>query len=246
MPEGRRVFSEEQAAEILQRAARLQEAENSGTPYTPGITEAELARIATEAGIDSAFLNQALAGMSEPEQKERLLKFVNEAVRVVEGELDPEDFDLIVDGLPTTSHNKMGRNLTQIGRQVSGTVWVKQSNANLEVKSRNGRTRISVKTNPFFPLFGTLYPAFIGSVMAIAIASENNVPWVGAAIAAGLIAAASIGAPLWLKATHRAGEALADDLAEKAKNAIGPLEENLNRATPVMSEETATHQDERV
>ena len=134
MPEGRRVFSEEQAADILQRAARLQEAENSGTPYTPGITEAELMRIATEAGIDPSFLGKALDGMTEPERKERLLKFVNEAVRVVDGELDPEDFDLVVDGLPTHSNNKKGRTLTQIGRQVSGTVWVKNSHANLEVK----------------------------------------------------------------------------------------------------------------
>lgn len=56
MSGGKRIFSEQEASEILQRAAKLQEEDRESDPaYTPGITAEELERIAHEAGIDPNF-----------------------------------------------------------------------------------------------------------------------------------------------------------------------------------------------
>jgi len=240
LPERKPVYSEKEAAEILQRAAKIQENAQEGAPYTPGVTEDELFRIATEAGIAPEFLQRALAGKTESERRETLLRYANEAIRVVEGELDPEDFDLVVEGLPRNFNNKMGQPLTQIGRQVSGTISLKGGHAQVEVKARRGRTRISVKTLGFFPLFGTIYPAFIGSAIAIAATAERGLVGVGLGIAAGLCITASAIAPIWLKALHREGEKLADDLASKTEEALGDTRTHAASATPVFADEEAT------
>jgi hypothetical protein len=229
----KRIFSEQEAGEILQRAARLQV--EKGETYASGITEDELAKMAAEAGISREALLQAIQGLPESETKRRFLKLVSEESRVIDGELDPGDLDLVVGGLRSMRHD----GLKQIGRQVGGRVWFHGGMMHLAVTSRQGRTRVDVRTNAFFPLFFTLYPAFISSMLMITgtAARGNALPGVlGACVA---WAAASIIAPIWLRATHRSGKALADRMADKVTEAISTNRDAIAQATPVISEAVA-------
>ena len=93
----KRVFSEQEATEIMQRAVRLQESSQTGDEYTPGVTLEELQRIAEEAGIDTRFLDKAVAGVDTEEKSTiGVFNLAEEFERVVEGEMDPEDFDKIL------------------------------------------------------------------------------------------------------------------------------------------------------
>ncbi len=146
---GKRIFSEQEASEILQRAAKLQEDDrDSHSSYTPGITEDELERIAHEAGIDPNFLRRAMEKAIQRQYK----------------------------------GNHQG-GIQQIGRRIFGNVMCGPAIGKMNITSRNGRTRIEVRTGPFMPLFITLYPAFLLSVFAVGIGATEGAPAIGIAIA---------------------------------------------------------------
>lgn len=167
-----RVYSEQEASEILQKAAKLQEAKGAGPDYTPGITLDELQRIAIEAGIDPKILDEALK--EEPTTKEKS-KYPFEIERVLDGELAADDFDVVLEAMGP-AHRRQA--ITQVGRTLSGNIWTGTGMTALQVSSRNGRTRLSMKSNPFFAFFTVLYPLFIASAVGSAIASENGAPYI--------------------------------------------------------------------
>lgn len=90
----------------------------------------------------------------------------------------------------------------------------------MNITSRNGRTWIEVRTGPFFPLFLSLYPTIIISLVSIAITAEKGAPLIGAAIAAALLTGAFPLAKYLLKRGHEAGEKLAENLSAKAQEAV--------------------------
>jgi hypothetical protein len=165
LTERNRVYSEQEASEILQKAAKLQEAQIVGPDYTPGVTLDELRRIAEEAGIDPKVLDQALADGSQPIEK---AKWPFEIERVLDGELAPDDFDLIQTAIGAG---------TQVGRTLNATVWTGTGMTSVMVSSRNGRTRLSMKANPFFSLFFVLYPLLVITFATTAIGSGNRSPF---------------------------------------------------------------------
>lgn len=209
MPE-KRVFSEQEVAQILRRAVELTEDETSKS-YTPGITEAELERIAFEVGVDPAALRRAILETGERKSTKGPLSLTEEFERVVEGELDPSQFDIIAEGIKPLS-NAGQPHMSQVGRTLQLSAWTGVSQAKVTVTSRNGRTKLNVKSNALFQGLMTLHPSFIASLITVASMSERGMGWIGAAIGVGIM---SIGAFLFRKLTgvgHRKAEKLADDL----------------------------------
>lgn len=212
MPE-KRVFSEQEVAQILRRAVELTEDETSKS-YTPGITESELERIATEVGVDPAALRRAILETGERKSIKGPLSLTEEFERVVEGELDPSQFDVIAEGIKPLS-NAGQPHMSQVGRTLQLSAWTGVSQARVTVTSRNGRTKLHVKSNALFQGLMTLHPSFVASIITVASLAERGLGWLGAAIGIGVM---SIGFALFKKLTgvgHRKAEKLADDLRER-------------------------------
>lgn len=244
---GKRIFSEQEASEILQRAAKLQEEDRESDPaYTPGITAEELERIAHEAGIDPNFLRRALDKVEPVESTKRRVQLEQVNERVVEGEIEPENFDLVIEDVKAVQRQHKGGNqsgIQQIGRRIFGNVMCGPAIGKMNITSRNGRTRIEVRTGPFMPLFMTLYPAFLLSAFSIAIGATEGAPAIGIAIAL-LLSGGSIAlARQLLRRGHEAGEKLADDLSAKAQEAVdiqnSELQKRLAQSTPAPMSEDA-------
>lgn len=220
MTEPNRVFSEQEASEILQIAARMQEAEGVNPKYTPGITMGELQRIAAEAGINPKVLERAILEGSTPKEK---AKWPLEIERVLHGELEPGDFDLVQTTLGSA---------TQVGRTLNTTIWTGTGMSTVLVSSRNGRTRLSLKANPFFSLFFVLYPLLVVAFAGTAIGSGGRSPfWFIPFLWMAALALASVLIP-WSLRRHR----------KKAEEKMAQLELKVGDA---LAESAAEQEDER-
>lgn len=230
---GKRIFSEQEASEIIQKAVRMQE--TSGTEqYTPGITAEELRKIAQEAGISAEFLEKAIAGI-DTEEKSTLGPFslTEEFERVVEGEMNPEDYDKILN-LVKPSHQ---RGISQVGRTLTGIGTTGPHMVHINVESRKGRTKVKVKYSPVFAYLIGLHGPLIGSIIALASTAEHGNVWLGASIAAGLMVIGS-GAFNWLvKSGRKAAKKLTGKIVEAIEEEVDPLRSNLSSATTTNAEE---------
>ena len=110
------VFSEQEVTQIIRRAAELSAKAPESPTYTPGITRSELEKIASEIGVDPKSLQQAILESRESNVKSEGFTFAPVYERVVEGELDPDEFDLVTDFIHTFGRFDPG--VTQVGRSV--------------------------------------------------------------------------------------------------------------------------------
>jgi hypothetical protein len=228
MADDKRVYSEQEVGELVQRAAELQELSSErGLRYAAGVTREQLERVAQEVGVEPEFLARALAERSDA----KLPGFFREHERVVEGEIDPDNFDIILDQV--RARRSRHRLPTQIGRTLNAQVWTGSGMANLEVTSRNARTRLRVKPRPLVEILATLYPAFLATLIgAVPLASHGHV------VASALLAVGSFGAATlaffgWSKRSNRAAKRLADKLegvvaAEVARQGTAPAEKEVS------------------
>ncbi|QYK54460.1 MAG: hypothetical protein KF824_06065 [Fimbriimonadaceae bacterium] len=204
----KRFFNEKEAAELVLKAAKLQEQSNEGSSsYAPGISYDELARMAAEAGVDPSFLQKALE--SAPEKNESPVAFLGiplstEFERIVDGELPPENFDVITDIFPAkfAGHGPRGPRMHNVGVQVGRSMQMQLAKGSafgtLRVTSRNGRTRISTRQGMFLPFMAGLYPGLMGAVLALAFLTDRdtkafanpaiNIPLAIASLIVGLVA----------------------------------------------------------
>ncbi len=221
----KRVFSEQEAAEIMQRAVRMQET-SPRSDYTPGITEEELRKIALEAGIDATFIEKAIAGIDVVEKsKVGPFNLTEEFTRVVEGEMDPDDFDKILSLFGHTQRN----GLKQVGRTLSGQASTGAHMVGLSVESRKGRTKINVKYMPVFAYLIGMHGPFIAGVIALAGLIENGQPWLGMGVAAGLFTVGAIAFKSLVNAGRRAAKKLTGKIVEVVEEETS-LRENLSHA----------------
>lgn len=206
--ESNRVFSEKEAAEILQRAARLQESSGSSV-YAAGITLDELHRIASEAGIDPTYIKKALDGPKQTTT--RILNVVEETERVIDGELRPDAMDEFAEIIA-----KYGRvqQATQIGRTFSGYITGGTLYAKVDLTSRNGRTRLKVKSLPLMAyLIGLHIPLILG--IALGASSMGRLgSTAGLAIMAGFFAVGAVLFTLLAKVGIERSRKLADEIEE--------------------------------
>ncbi len=168
-----RIFSEKEASEILQRAAKLQETSADGS-YTPGVTIDELARIATEAGIDRKYLEAALTAPTSASVKTSLLNLIEEHELVIDGELDAEGLAELVDELRQVSKVRM---VSAVGNSCQGVVSKGTAYGEFQVSSRRGRTRIRLKQTPFVAYFMGLHVPLILSLALGANFAAHGLVW---------------------------------------------------------------------
>ena len=220
MPEDR-VFSEKEIGDILRRAVELQERPEAQTAYTPGVTLDELQRIAAEVGVDPSSLAQAIREHSIGESLADSVRFfgiewAKEFERVIPGEVDPSDFDILVE----QTGQRLGpkHQTIQFGRSLETWLTSGLGYGRARIQSRNGRTRVSVRSNTIWPSLLVLHPTLIGTAIASsAIMEQSKLPAGQANLAVGA---------LWLGATAFAWVALRH-LAKRAHERIAKATDQL-------------------
>jgi hypothetical protein len=223
----RKVFSEQEVAAVVRRAIELQEQANLES-YTPGVTDTELQRIAAELGIEAKYLQLAISESHTTESKKGPLHLTEEFERVVDVELDPEDYDILLKHLRPT--NNRG-SFQQVGRTLSGQAWTGCSMARVEVTSKKGRTRINVRSNALFAWLTTIHPATLGSIMLLGMMGERGLIWLALAIAAVVWLVAGLAFTTLLKKGHKAARRLTEKLAESVAESAPSLRDNLAKPT---------------
>jgi hypothetical protein len=220
----KRVFSEQEAAAIIRRAAEITEAAGAHD-YMAGVTATELERIAAEVGISPQALAQALSEAStEKYGRKGPFHLTEEFERVVDGEVDPDQYDLIVEGLKIMN-NRGAQQVAQVGRSLTMTTWTGVGQAHVEVSSRKGRTRLKVKSNALIQGLMTLHPAFMASLITIGAMSEQGMGWLAAGIAAGIMTVGGLAFRALTKLGHRRAEELADTLEARIAEHAEPASE---------------------
>lgn len=248
----KRFFNEKEAAELVLKAAKLQEQSSEGSSsYAPGISFDELARMAAEAGVDPSYLQKALEGV--PEKSEVPTKFLGipistEFERIIDGELAPDNFDVITEGLPPRvagrgPHGTRMHNVgVQVGRSMQMQVAKGPAFGTLMVTSRNGRTRIATRQGAFLPFMAGMYPALMISFISLMMLTEGknhasanpavNIPIAIAALIAGIIA---------YLALHRSGtnrmREITDGIAQRVQEETDIVRENLEKSEKVVSDD---------
>ena len=239
----RRVFSEQEAADLVLRAAKMQEESHESSSYTPGIDLDQLKRLAADVGVDEKFLLAAMSATPESKDVHRRfmgLPIFDEYERVVEGELDPEDFDIVTDLMGSAPGRlKFSGNAnrtfmtTQVGRTLEGYVRSGSAYGPLKMTSRNGRTRIKARRTMFVPFMAGLYPAIILSIVTMAMASENSISVAVAATVVMLLAImGSVTFGVLAMQGERKMKQIVDEMAERVADATGEqVRDNLAKAT---------------
>ncbi len=236
----KRIFSEKEASELIQRAVEIQETTGDlGKPYQAGVTWEELKRIAEETGLDPKFLEMALERQSsEVESTKGPFHFTEEFETVIEGELDPNDFDVVVENIKTSGKANQPH-AAQVGRTLTTFAFTGWGQSRVDVSSRNGRTRLRVKSNAFLAYFLALHGPLIASIIVMAnMAEQGNAP-MGFAIGGGLLAAGLIAFRWVLKNGHKAARKLLGKLEGKITEEIA-MRQRLSGA----SSETADAEEE--
>jgi hypothetical protein len=211
-----RLYSEAEAVEIVQRAARLQESSADGGTYRPGVSVEELRRIAEDAGIDVRYLERALEGEGEEKTSRSLLNLVEETEFVLSGEIPAEDFDEVMEAF--RRHGKV-QVAQQIGRGMTGVLQRGSLFANFELFSKNGRTRLKLKATPFMAYFLGLHtPLILSLVLGVNLMARGLVV-PGLLAMLGLLAVG--GLVFWTIAD--AGKRKARAVAQDLKEAFGRL-----------------------
>lgn len=244
MADRKKIFSEKEATDLMLKAAKLQEEqpEPDSQDYVPGITLDELKRMAKELGVEERYLVKALEseGKYSPVKTEQEKKggdflgipWVREYEAVLDGELPLEHFDVVMEDM-YTSHGKGRQGYammpTQVGRTVQGQVGAGLGYGRFTMTSRNGRTRMNVRSNAFVPFMAVGYPIFIFSAIISAVLGENSsLPgWaIGLFVLAALTFATVVSASL-AKVGHQKLKEKFESMVRKVDEETANLRENL-------------------
>lgn len=244
-----KIFSEQEAADVVLEAAKLQEAEPDGVDsYVPGIRLEELKRMAKELGVEERYLMKALErrGSFRPVQATRdatgfwSTPWKREFESVVDGELPPEHFDIVVEELSGTGGVAEGSTGTAstVGRLIQGTVAKGMGHGRLQVAGRHGRTRIRMTSDASMPILVGILPFTFIAMMAALIAVDKG--GLSTAMGFGLFGLMSLAGFLVSKTTlagaHRAMEEVFQRVVAKVDNENAMLRENLGAASSGVSE----------
>lgn len=216
MSNRREIFSEAEVGKIMRRAVELQETTES-QEYTPGVTREELERIAGEMGISVSALEKALAEVrKQAPEKRSWFALKTEIERVIDGELDPNDFDLVSAQLPQGNSQMLP---SQVGRTLTAKVQAGMGTAQVSVTSRSGRTKVKVDSFPVLPIVFGFQSAMFASIFGPVLISKGLLG-AGIGVLAGLIGLSS-----WLlvggvSSAKKSAEKLADKLTDAVEDTL--------------------------
>ncbi len=229
---------------MVVRAAKLQE-KAGGDAYTPGVSFEELEKMAAEAGIDSAFLNQAMAGVPSGEEDAKTflgIPLSTEFERVVDVELPPENFDVVSEMFPPRfmGQGPHGARMMNVGQQVGRSLMMQLNQwpafGQLKLTSRNGKTRITTKSTAFLAYFVGLHaPLILSFVLTMMMMPGERSANVNPAVLIPIIVClmtAGMAAFTWIsKAGQKKMRELTDLIAERVQEEGEILRKNLGSAS---------------
>lgn len=212
----RKIFSEQEAADLIVAAAKLQESEGDGPSYKAGVSWEEMQRMAADVGVDPDYLRKALSGQTigsvKVTKKPRSIlgmPMAQDFERVVDAELPPENFDVIASefynpGYGGGAHGGGMGGPSIIGRMMKGQFYEGILYGTMEVSSRHGRTRIKATTSSSIAGWAIFMPIMLlVSIIALPITAKRSPEMLPLAFALWGI----FGTALWasLVATVRSG-----------------------------------------
>jgi hypothetical protein len=221
---GKEKFTEEQAAAIIRRAAQLQGEGRSG--HKPTVDLEDLRKIAAEAGIDPSVLNIAVheqrAGLPEKSKSGTL-------VRVIPGELKPDEFDIAFSRLPPNTKKAW---MSQMGKTLNGYLQTSGLQVLFNIVSRNGVTRVELKSQPWLIFMYTMYPPLLlGFVLGINSLAQD---WgIVPTLVSALLMVIGIPFFLWrLRVGQTKVEEMMEQICSAVEDQIALDEEPANESTP--------------
>ena len=214
----REVFSEQQVTDIIRRATELSEKGPLAEGYTPGITREDLDKIANEIGVDPRCLEQAILESRQNTGRKPGFHLSEEYERVVDGELDPSEYDLILEFVRTVG--RFGPQVSQVGRSIRARAWAGGSPQSVTVTSRNGRTKVKVRSIPAIGMIVGGYSAFLGSILtAPPLLEHHQYGPAFTAFAAFIAMGVGIGGVL-IRMGQRGAQKLADRIRERIEEEL--------------------------
>lgn len=241
-----RVFSEQEAADLVLAAVKLQEASTtSNHDYTPGITYSELLKIAKDVGVSEDYLRQAMQGHLAPGVAEKKRSFLGWPLsynfeRVLDVEITPDQFDLVASELTHPSMSAAGPMYGPqiLGRTITGTTYDKTSQSTIKVSSRNGRTRIENKISSWASVIPMTTMWMILPFMLLGFREGSIQSIVTSTVASTLLFLLTYLWPQMVAKKHmELGEARVDRIAKILMEEVGHQtslnREHLGQATPV-------------
>ncbi len=194
-------YDDETTAEILRRAAEMQYEGVVSVPRGDGLTGSDLEQVASEAGIDPAFVRKAIieSGHSTPDtEHSRFLGEVKtlETVEVLEGEVNSDSVDRMLEEVQRAFAD--GGNVT---RTDSSATWSasralassRLSSLVVAITARDGQTEIRITErldNLSSALFLGIFVA--GSGMGVAVSGAIGMGELGAPLVFGAMAVAAV------------------------------------------------------
>ena len=247
--EGRRKYRPDEIEAIVNRAAEM---EVSNPTSSGSMTLGGVEQIARDVGIDTRAVRSAAVSMSRPITRDlaaeapkynRLIGGPTRLVfeRIIDGELPESEYSVLVEEIRNTMM-ELGQ-VSQLGRSFS---WVLNKgasgtrNVEIAVTVRNGRTRIVVQEN-LNNLIGVVFGGVGGGLGGGGLGPMMGVMFGGLHMPG--VAAAFV-VPAWLtlvfsvartsfhysaKKRAKTLEALADRLADLARELVGPSLQSLPR-----------------
>jgi len=182
--EPKKVFSEQEAAQLIVEAAKLQESDGQHD-YTPGVTWAELQRMAGDVGVDPDYLRKVIGAQTpgtKTTSKPRSflgMPLSEDFERVVDAELPPGNFDVVASEFYSTGGGSAQTGYggpSVIGRMIKGSFYEGIWYGSLEVSSRHGRTRIKARTSNAIATMAIWLPIMLLSFMMGVIITAKNSP----------------------------------------------------------------------
>jgi hypothetical protein len=215
MPKSR--YTEKEAANILKRAAKLQDESLAPAGDPEGIEVHQLEQIAKEAGIELKYLHAALEAPRESSSKVAF-GFGEKYERIFDGELSQSEIE---EALSEVGSQVTIRPVPHIGKGlrfhiVKGFVF-----ATAEITSQKGVTKLKVRHIPFISYFAGLHgPAILAIVLGANFWARSE--WIWGTVAFGLSAILGIALFTVFSNLGKAqARPIVDALAEPLAEAIG-------------------------
>lgn len=165
--EHQRTYSEQQVKDILMKAVDLQQqGALAGTADANGLSRDQLVKMATELGIDPKYVDAAIDQVRVSQGQDKGVRFLGIPLShtheaVVDGELDPERFDVVMPELGTPNMNSNFSGSSQVGRSLTARVSKGFAFGPITVVSRDGKTKVTGKHSAFVGFMAGMYPAII-------------------------------------------------------------------------------------
>lgn len=227
-----RIYNEQETQELLRQAAALQAAKRD---FTTGLTLDEIRRVAAEAGIDPAFVEQAAMGAPPPpvQQKSGFWggAYRLERERLIDHEVDGEEWTAMLDEI-RRGYGHVGET-KEIGRGFEWSYGYPQYGSayvygHVSVAPRRGRTRIRATrrlSNQTLVFLLPFLPAIFAVIFGIIAVAGDKVSGIVPLVLTLITLVAFVGARALFGSMSRKAEREMEEMMERLEEIAGESEQ---------------------